>query len=540
MVTSWRRWILGALAVVSVAVLLASCTGFFGTDIGGWDPPPPSGVLPAPNPVNVTPELDAGRATTVTLGPAGGTASVAGADGTVFTLRVPAKALFQETDITLTPLTDIPDLPTGGGFVAGVDLQPDGLRFAAPAELDMELGAGLDASDLTPAVITGPNHEFGLVPAAVAGRTVTFSLAHFSDPTTGKGATTGNPVPSGVEGRAKSAIAQNLSQGITLTSAYAQILEQWYDRQVKVAIDGISSDTQVVEAELGYADWISNIEVLGRNHDVKGLPAALHGRILDGATRFRGRVGHIIATAVASCRAGAGPQAGWDVTYLPVLVTTMWPIENLFPGILPEPDVTPWVDAISSCLHFVMYYTHLISVGDGTNFYFQAVATATPEFDVVFRDGDWQVQIDDVGDEIASLVSTVNECRLSSWSSVPSTFHVVSVHALRKNTRTPGVGAELDPNMTLTFDPGDPRVTGTVRCADGSSGPLPPATDDLWRLAFASLRATAGDPPTQATLTHWTMPYGAYVAHAHLGQSSPDLGKTITEDGDVDIEHQPL
>jgi len=465
MVTSWRRWILGAVAVVGVAGLLASCTGFFGTDIGRWDPPPPSGVLPAPNPVSVAPELD------------------------------------------------------------------------------MELGAGLDASDLTPAVIAGPNHEFGLVPAAVAGRTVTFSLLHFSDPTAGKGTATGKPVPDSAEGRAMTVIAEDLAQGVKLNTAYAQIMEQWYDQGVKAQLDGASSDLDLENGIMNYVDWYFQIDSLENSHGISGLANLLRGRIADGPTRYAKRIDGIVRAGVKACKQNADPQQGWDLTGWPDLVDTVYQLLAYSDSSdsLPQPDVQSWADAISSCLHFIVYYTHLISVDGGTDFYFQAVASATPELQVEFYgagtpSSGWRMEAKDASDEIATLGVRVKECHVSTWSRVPSTFHVVSIHALRESPSGLFGNVELDPNMTLAFDPGDPRVTGTVRCADGTSGALNAVTGDLWRTGFAALRIAAGGPPTRATLKSWTMPYQTYVAHAHLGQTSD----TFTEDGDLDIAHEPL
>ncbi len=327
-VTSWSRGLLGVLLVGGIATMLSGCVGLFGTDTGPvpWDSPPPGDALPPANPVRVTPVLDTTRAKTVTVGASGGTASVTGEDGTVFTLTVPQGALLEDADITLTPLTDIPDLPTEGGFVAGVDLQPDGLRFATPAELVMDLGSGLDTSDLTPALITGADHEFGLVPAEVDGRTVTFSLPHFTDPTAGAGGATGSPVPSSVEGRAMTAISKDLAQGIKLNTAYAQILEQWYDRGVKAKIDGATSNQNLIDAILSFHAWLSEIRGLGLGDKeaVSGLPAILHGRIADGASRYRKRVDGVVRASVKLCKQNADPKEGWDVTFWPVLVNDLY------------------------------------------------------------------------------------------------------------------------------------------------------------------------------------------------------------------------
>lgn len=80
---------------------------------------------------------DAARAKGGSIGPAGGAITATGADGTTYVLRVPAGALAQGTDITVTPVRRFTGLPFTGGRVAGADLAPDGLRFATPATLEI-------------------------------------------------------------------------------------------------------------------------------------------------------------------------------------------------------------------------------------------------------------------------------------------------------------------------------------------------------------------------------------------------------------------
>ena len=89
------------------------------------------------NPITVTPTLDSERAVTESIGLAGGSISATAADGTVFTLTVPADSLRQVTRITMTPVTKLDGLPFGKGTDVTVDLQPSGLLFDVPATLDI-------------------------------------------------------------------------------------------------------------------------------------------------------------------------------------------------------------------------------------------------------------------------------------------------------------------------------------------------------------------------------------------------------------------
>jgi len=83
----------------------------------------------------VAPGSDPTHAVTADLDVSGGTVSAAGADGTVFTLELPADALPAPQTVTLTPVYGVDRLPFSGGFVAGVEIEPAGLELLVPAML---------------------------------------------------------------------------------------------------------------------------------------------------------------------------------------------------------------------------------------------------------------------------------------------------------------------------------------------------------------------------------------------------------------------
>ena len=86
-------------------------------------------------------ELDSANATTGSIGPAGGTLAATGADGTSFTLEVPAGALATTEQVTMTPVSRLVDSPFSGAS-EGVDLAPDGLAFTTPATLTIRRPGG--------------------------------------------------------------------------------------------------------------------------------------------------------------------------------------------------------------------------------------------------------------------------------------------------------------------------------------------------------------------------------------------------------------
>lgn len=77
-------------------------------------------------PVSVA-SSDDSRGTTATLDQAGGSLTATGADGTRFTLTVPAGALNAPTPVTLTPVATLTTSPSLGALVAGATIGPQGL-----------------------------------------------------------------------------------------------------------------------------------------------------------------------------------------------------------------------------------------------------------------------------------------------------------------------------------------------------------------------------------------------------------------------------
>ncbi len=127
-----------------IAGLLGACTPGGGTSTGGAAPVQLGNYE---NAIKVTPTLDSERAVTQVIGFDGGSISTTAADGTVFTLTVPADSVRQRTSITLTPVSKLEGLPFGNGTDVTVDLQPSGLVFDVPATLRIEPATPIPAGE---------------------------------------------------------------------------------------------------------------------------------------------------------------------------------------------------------------------------------------------------------------------------------------------------------------------------------------------------------------------------------------------------------
>ena len=127
-------------------------------------------------------QLDASRAVNGTIvAAAGGALSATAADGTVFTLTVPANALFDDQPVTMTPVQATGAFPFAGGLAAGVELEPKGLVLLTGATLSIHTPTPIARSEETPVAWNGSGEDFFLFPPAPAGGDLSSSSAISAD-----------------------------------------------------------------------------------------------------------------------------------------------------------------------------------------------------------------------------------------------------------------------------------------------------------------------------------------------------------------------
>lgn len=149
-------------------------------------PPPATStswtLVPAAQPLTVSPVVDNARETVQDVPLTGGTLIATAADGTTFTLTIPADALDQPTTIAMTPVT-LPSQPFGSGPAVGVQFLPDGLTFYKPARLVITPPAGAALPPVGQGLAitwSGADNHVGLAPAA-SGNGSSMDLLHFSN-----------------------------------------------------------------------------------------------------------------------------------------------------------------------------------------------------------------------------------------------------------------------------------------------------------------------------------------------------------------------
>lgn len=100
---------------------------------------------PVSNPMNVVPRLDRTRRGSGVFPLLTNSLSVTNAAGVIFTLDVPTNALAEATEISITPLPALEDLPPGAEVLGAVQLDPDGLLLFEPATLTIQFPSDLPA-----------------------------------------------------------------------------------------------------------------------------------------------------------------------------------------------------------------------------------------------------------------------------------------------------------------------------------------------------------------------------------------------------------
>ena len=126
----------------------------------------------------IQPVLDPGRSGVSSIGPAGGSVSATGADGSGYRLEIPAGALDATQLITLTPVISIVDLPLSGGLRAAAHFEPSGLVLGRPASLTITLAGAVPP--LVAFAYGGAGSDFAVVASTIGTSTVTIPIEHFS------------------------------------------------------------------------------------------------------------------------------------------------------------------------------------------------------------------------------------------------------------------------------------------------------------------------------------------------------------------------
>jgi hypothetical protein len=132
------------------------------------------------NPIDVSLTLDGAGVSQLISSSKGGSLSVSTADGTKYTLTVPAKALLVDTEIKLIPISVISGLPFSGGLVKAVKLEPNGLTFDQFVTLKVETTQSIALEKQILFGFEADGEDLHLAPPGADPKAVEIRLLHFS------------------------------------------------------------------------------------------------------------------------------------------------------------------------------------------------------------------------------------------------------------------------------------------------------------------------------------------------------------------------
>jgi hypothetical protein len=253
---------------------------------------PPPAAIPtveptvAPKPLNVQVKVDPKVSASAVISATGGTLSVQAADGTKSTLTFPEGALFEDTEVTLTPLTGVDGLPFSGGLVGGVQMAPEGLRLLKPATLAIESAKTVAAAGYE--TVAFAYHQNGegmyLNPSDIKGNVVTLEVWHFSGAGVAQGTAAEiqaqqQKVPSNAEDALAQRVGEYVRQqheaqerGESGDPAWgkkmAEYSREYYDRfiasQLSIAVQDCEAAPGIMSKALG---WLRQVNLLGVEKD---------------------------------------------------------------------------------------------------------------------------------------------------------------------------------------------------------------------------------------------------------------------------------
>jgi len=514
-----RRW-RSPPSPCRLALSLAAVIGVAGCGGGGsgGDAPAGGGSLPVDftsvgNPLTVAPRLAAAGAASEVIPATGGALSVTTPDGSSVTLVIPPGALLADTAITMTPLAAVDGLPFSGGLVAGVQLEPEGLRLLETSQLVIEPARPVPPELVSPFAYSGAGDDFRLHWSLPVPGVVLLPVFHFS----GYGVAWG-PAFERNASRPTASIQARLEQGIAVIvsdlkagristeagHAELQAIFEAYSRDVIQAHLDAAQDCAAVE------DAVAEVLNLQRIMNLMGmdrLPDAL-------SATSQGFWDAIVA----------GQHRCIDEAYAHCVAHRLEPI---YPAVLGSkrtyalfglPDDAYGEDAVTRCFSFTLVVDSAVTGAAPT---YQATIHA----EVPLR---MAGLLDKVHGSASYAVTAFSFDVPGCTTDTTSQGGVLAVPQLDLIPGPPVLGLEFPPyrDVQLRWDPTADSHTIRVQCPQSPPADLMPAP--FWYPVIAVLHEPELLPDLVFFATDWLVSGGRSYAQKSWSRSSEDLAHEET------------
>ena len=184
----------------------------------------------------------------------GGTLGAVAPDGTLFSLEIPPGSVSRTTQITMTPILTISNLPFSGGLLWGVDLAPNGLMLLGGATLTITPPSIPSPETMIPLGYEVYGENPYLFPMQIDEGDLLFPITHFS----------GVLVGSGDDTEAQAFVNQGVPRGEEkYIEEIAKVLKQAGHSTESLTVD------QILTMLDALADWFRDVVVPALNQGVE-------------------------------------------------------------------------------------------------------------------------------------------------------------------------------------------------------------------------------------------------------------------------------
>ena len=218
---------------------------------------------------NVTVQLDKKKTATKVIPSSGGSMSLTSADGSSFTLDIPAEALDADTEITMTAVKSLDGAPLDNNTPTAVQLEPSGLFFKEIATLTIVPAKEIPIKQQIIFGYEGDGHDYHLAPVDPKSKEIKVKLIRFSGAGVGSGG--------------DAAWAANLmNQASTAQARISQKLGEFLLIERQKHLLGLEGDDaatefakQIKSAMDKYEDEVIRKEMVAAELDCKHAPEAM-------------------------------------------------------------------------------------------------------------------------------------------------------------------------------------------------------------------------------------------------------------------------
>ncbi len=494
-------------------------------------PDPDAVFSPTQPPIDLAVTPEAGNTVTALVPAAGGELRATGADGTVYTLAIPDKALVSETEISMTPVAAVTGLPTGGDVTYAVQLAPDGLQLDDFATLTISPAVDLPIDQQIPFGFEAAGTGMFLALPVVNDPRIKLRILHFS----GYGVTKGlladlGPVRQRLggdaEARLNSQIAELFARERVLQQSGEHVSSDFYD-QLGSLLDELQR--QVVDVRVAAA---GNSCANARLALQSLLNIAKQRQMLFPDTDPSVPVS-LVTTLAHVCTQEEYELCRDDhIVHRMLSVILGFERQRQFMG---APDEAEWAfekNLATKCLTFEVHFDSKASVQQGP---VRAVSTVTSKVFIALDPESFRITghsaLINTAFKVTSSVS--GGCSIKSTRG-GSELNVTDLSfAFTPGTKTDDPGTLKD--ITLTYLPAETTEVGSIACPGAPAQTFSALT---WSAMYLGTHSSEVAKPDGAYATReWKV-----AQAAKMGTKEWDLktsGAGITEQGTFELYHEP-